>query len=331
MFLRLFAFVIAVLLLAPVANAGDFAGSGLKKLAVVDPVDSRPMEAVVFFPSPANTDETQIGPYRLVASPTAPIAEGHFPVILLSHGTMGSMWGHHDLAEGLARNGNIVVTVTHPGDNFKDPSRLGTTSSTYGRPMQISAALNSALEDTTLAPHIDKDRIGFVGFSAGGTTGLILAGAKPDLSGLEHYCAQRPDDHSVCEAKGKIRIDRPNLTPKADPRIGAYVFLAPLSVIFAPDSLKAVKAPTLIYVGDRDEELSSKENAVVLASELPKAQLQIIEQAGHFTFLAPCSTELAEAAPVLCTDNPGLDRTALHERINIEIAAFFDKTLGKPN
>ncbi|NKX16375.1 hypothetical protein HGG75_13070 [Ochrobactrum pseudogrignonense] len=60
--------------------------------------------------------------------------------------------GHHDLGASLARNGYIVVSVTHPGDNFKDPSRLGTVSSTYGRPMQISAALTAALDEAALAP-----------------------------------------------------------------------------------------------------------------------------------------------------------------------------------
>lgn len=93
MLLRLFALVTAILCLVSVANAENFNGSGLKKLAVVDPVDSRPMEAVVFYPSAAKTEATKIGPYQVQASPTAPMAEGRFPLILLSHGNMGSMWG----------------------------------------------------------------------------------------------------------------------------------------------------------------------------------------------------------------------------------------------
>jgi len=331
MLLRLFALVTAILCLVSVANAENFNGSGLKKLAVVDPVDSRPMEAVVFYPSAAKTEATKIGPYQVQASPTAPMAEGRFPLILLSHGNMGSMWGHHDLGASRARNGYIVVSVTHPGDNFKDPSRLGAISSTYGRPMQISAALTAALDEAALAPHIDKDRIGFAGFSAGGTTGLILAGAKPDLSRFEAYCAKRPDDHSVCEAEGKIRTDRPDLAPQADPRISAYVLMAPLSVIFGSETLKSVTAPTLIYVGDQDGELSPQENAMALAPELPKAQLQVIEKAGHFTFLAPCSEELTKLVAGFCIDNPGIVRTALHQRMNAEIAAFFEKNLEKRN
>jgi len=327
MLLRLFTILTTLLIFAPLANAENFGGSGLQKLTVINPVDERPLEAVAFYPSQIATDNIKIGPYRVKASSGAPIGEGRYPLILLSHGTMGSMWGHHDLATFLARNGYIVVTVTHAGDSFQDSSRVGAVSSIYGRPMQISAALTAALADPVLASHLDKNRIGFVGFSAGGTTGLILAGAKPDLSRFEDYCAKRPDDQSVCEARGKVRLDRPDLAPIADPRISAFVLMAPVRLVFSPDGLKSVNAPMQVYVGEQDEELSPNANALTLAAELPKVQLQIIEKAGHFTFLAPCSTELAGAAPVLCTDNPGLDRTVLHKRINAEIAAFFDQTL----
>lgn len=329
MLLRLFVLIIALVCFAPMASAESFNGSGVKKLLVIDPVDSKPMDAVVFYPSRDDAIVTKMGPFEVAASPKSPIAEGRFPLILLSHGTMGSMWGHHDLGTSLARNGYIVVSLNHAGDNFADPSRLGAVSSTYGRPMQISAALNAALEDAALASHIDKDRIGFAGFSAGGTTGLILAGAKPDLSRFEDYCARRPDDHSVCEAKGEIRPDRPDLTPQADPRISAYVLLAPVSVIFPPETLKSVKAPTLIYVGDQDLELSPEENAMALARDLPDAQLHVIEKAGHFTFLAPCSADLTKLVAGFCIDNPGIVRTALHQRINAEIAEFFSKNWKK--
>lgn len=329
MLLRLFALIAAVVCLAPIASAESFTSSGVRKLQVIDPVDHQPMDAVVFYPSTDEAKVTKIGPYQVAASPNAMMAEGQFPLILLSHGTMGSMWGHHDLGASLARDGYIVVSLTHAGDNFADTSRLGAVSSTYGRPMQISAALSTALDDAALAPHIDKNRIGFVGFSAGGTTGLILAGAKPELSRFEDYCAKRIGDNSVCEAEGKIRIDRTDLAPQADPRIRAYVLMAPLSVVFLPETLKSVTAPTLIYVGDQDGELSPEENAMALAPELTKAELRVIEKAGHFTFLAPCSEDLTKLVAGFCIDNPGIVRTTLHERINAEIAAFFGEKLER--
>lgn len=286
------------------------------------------MDAVAFFPSSAESGMTSIGPYHVAASKSGAIGSGRYPLILLSHGTMGSMWGHHDLATFLAQRGYIVVSATHPGDNFKDVSRIGAVSTTYGRPMQVSAALTAALADPLLSPHIDADRIGFVGFSAGGATGLILAGAKPDLGRLEAYCTKRQAAGHVCEAQGRFRMDYPELGPLADPRIRSFVLLAPLSVVFSSEELRTVKAPALVFVGDKDEELAPEDNALVLQRDLlPETKVEVIPEAGHFTFLAPCAPELTRAMPALCVDRRGVDRAALHQRINADIVAFFATTL----
>lgn len=308
-------------------SAQNFSAVGIKKIAVNDPVSQQPMQAVAFFPSHGQADHTVIGPYELAVSRQAAIAEGAFPVILLSHGTMGSMLGHHDFASGLAQQGYMVVSVMHPGDNFQDPRLIGTSSVIYGRALQISAALSAALADPLLSDHIEKDRIAFIGFSAGGATGLILAGAKPEFSRLIDYCATRPEDQHVCAAKGKIGIEDPQLVPSADARIRSLVLLAPLSVIFSPEELKTVKAPLLIFSGNKDEELSPSENAISLAKQT-NGQLTLLPEAGHYVFLAPCSAEMAGAMPVLCSDNQGIDRIAIHQDMTAKMADFFAKTLA---
>lgn len=329
MFLKFMSTLLFLALCATQVNAKGINGAGIKRLEVLDPIDQHPMEAVAFFPSSDLAGSTSIGPYEVAASKSGSIGSGSYPLILLSHGNMGSMWGHHDLATGLAKQGYVVVSLTHPGDNFQDASRIGATSSIYGRPLQVSAALSAALKDPMLAPHIDADRIGFVGFSAGGTTGLILAGAKPVLTRLEDYCAKRPDDRNVCEAQGRIRTDRPELTPSPDARIRSFVLLAPLSVVFSPKGLEPIKAPLLVFVGDKDEELSPDDNAMSLAHDMQAAAvLQVIPNAGHFTFLSPCSSDLSREMPALCIDGKGVDRVAVHKSINSEIRAFFNNTLG---
>lgn len=313
------------------AHAERIHGVGMKKLELLDPVAPNPVDAVAFFPSPESTGETSIGPYRIAASRSAPIAKNSYPLILLSHGNMGSLWGHHDLATFLARQGFIVISITHPGDNFQDTSRVGAVSSVYGRPLQISAAINAALKDPILAGHINPQQIGFAGFSAGGTTGLILAGAKPAFHRLEDYCAGRANDRNVCEAGGRIRTDRADLLPAADPRIGAFVLLAPLSVVFSPEELKRITRPMLIFVGENDEELSPAQNALALMREIKDvATLETIKAAGHFTFLAPCSSEMSRAMPALCNDPQNVDRVEIHRIVNARILDFFGKTLSLP-
>lgn len=325
--LRLMSAILILMLYAAGVNAANINTVGIKKLDVVDPVNHQPMETVVFFPSSGRSDVTNIGPYQIAASKSVSIGNGFYPLVLLSHGNMGSMWGHHDLATDLARQGYIVVSLTHPGDNFQNSSRIGTASSIYGRPLQVSAALSAALNDSVLAPYIDQRRVGFVGFSAGGTTGLILAGAKPTLARLVEYCAKRPNDRHVCEAKGHIRLDRPDLAASADPRIRSFVLLAPLSVMFTPEESKLIKSPLLIFVGDKDEELSPDDNGIALAKNTA-ASLQNIANAGHFTFLAPCSPDMSRAVPDLCVDPKGINRTEIHQKMNADIASFFRDTLG---
>lgn len=310
------------------AGAKSINAVGFKKIDVIDPVNHKPMQAVAFFPGNGAAGSTIFGPYQVTASRQVTIGEDVYPLILLSHGSMGSLLGHHDFATQLAEQGYIVVSLTHPGDNFQDPSLTGTSSTLYGRPLQISAALSAALGDPELGKHTDKNRIGFLGFSAGGTTGLILAGAKPDISRLIDYCATRINDHHVCEAKGNIRIEHPELVPSPDPRIKSFVLLAPLSVVFSPEELKSLNAPLLVFVGNKDEELSPDENAISLAKET-KATLKMFPDAGHFTFLPPCSPEMARDVPDICSDNQGVDRVSVHHEINKEMTAFFNDSLSR--
>ncbi|WP_420836519.1 hypothetical protein [Candidatus Erwinia dacicola] len=45
-----------------------------------------------------------------------------YPLVLISHGNMGSMWRYYDFSTSLAQQGYILATVIHQGDNFQDSS-----------------------------------------------------------------------------------------------------------------------------------------------------------------------------------------------------------------
>jgi len=53
----------------------------------------------------------------------------------------------------------------------------------------------------------------------------------------------------------------------------------------------------------------------------------VIKSAGHYSFLAPCSPELAAKFPRLCEDHSGFDRVAFHQELNAAVLAFFQKHL----
>jgi predicted dienelactone hydrolase len=60
-------------------------------------------------------------------------------------------------------------------------------------------------------------------------------------------------------------------------------------------------------------------------------EYRVVPNSHHFAFLTPCSPELTQKRPELCTDAPGFDRVALHEKFNAEVLAFFRAHFGDRN
>ncbi len=305
---------------------------GYHRLTFLDPLDLQPMTAIAFYPSSGRERQSRLGNYMVQASENSPVAIGRYPLLMLSHGNVGTPLALHDLATSLARKGFVVVAVLHPGDNYKDQSRLGTLSNLYGRPMQISEAITATLGDPMLSPFVEAENIGVIGYSAGGETALILAGAQPNLERLRRYCQERPDDKDACNTKGELIVDRDDLQPMADPRVQALLLMAPLSLMFGRQTLADVHVPVLMYSGGADKLVFPDKNAAALARKLPVApEFKLIAGAGHFVFMAPCSPEQLKATPGLCTDAEGVNREDIHRDLIHEAGRFFTKTLSVPS
>ena len=301
---------------------------GFHRLTFLDPLDEQPMHAIAFYPSTGKEGRSRIGTYQIDATQNARIATGRYPLLMLSHGNTGTPLALHDVATALARKGFVVVAVLHPGDNYKDHSRLGTLSNLYGRPMQISAAIDATLRDRRLSRYAVPDEVGVIGYSAGGETALILGGAQPDLERLRRYCQERPGDRDACTRQGELIADRDDLVPVADARVQALLLLAPLSLMFGRDTLSEVHVPVLLYSGDGDKLVFPDKNSDALARKLPTApEFKIIPGAGHFVFMAPCTDEQMATMPGLCTDAEGVDREDVHRDLIYEAGRFFRQSL----
>ncbi|WP_374438994.1 alpha/beta hydrolase family protein [Pseudomonas panipatensis] len=327
-------FVCFVLLLifSLATQAAQELNVGFHRLELTDPLDNRPMRAIAFYPTRAAARPTTIGIFTLPLAEEAPAVAGHHPLLLLSHGNGGTPLALRDLVLALAQRGFVVVTLVHPGDNLHDQSRLGALSNLYGRPLQVSEAINAALLDKRLAPMLDPQRIGVIGYSAGGETALILAGAQPRLDRLRHYCAERPDDLDACSSHGELQADRSDLTAMSDPRVGAVMLLAPLGLMFGSHELAKVDVPVLLYSGDNDQVLDWTRNAASLARLLPHIpDFHLLSGAGHFVFMAPCSDAETQATPGLCNDAAGVDRQAIHRDLITDATRFFNDQLKAPN
>ena len=117
----------------------------------------------------------------------------------------------------MARVGFVVAQPEHRGDNWQDFSRAG-PESWKTRPQDVSETIDAVARDPELAPLVDTRRVGVHGMSAGGVTGLSLAGGQWRLLNLIQHCnAQALADEAFCfqgahtpekRAERQARFDR---------------------------------------------------------------------------------------------------------------------------
>ncbi|MEM9222151.1 MAG: hypothetical protein AAGB11_07100 [Pseudomonadota bacterium] len=321
----------------------------LAALAIVGPAVAQPvgfqrvtipgetsMNVGLWYPTADRMPPEPNTPFRQSLALGGSIDGENLPLIVISHGDGGWMGSHAGTALALARGGYAVAALEHLGNNSEDESR---TPSEWveSRPADVVALLDFLLEDWEGAETLDPERIGMFGFSAGGYTGLVAAGAEPDFRAGVSFCDDN-DAEFVCRI-GMVDGIADRKTPPDyahDPRIKALSIAAPgFGFAFPDQSLAAVKFPVEIWSGALDDRVPHATNGALLAEALPNVKrVHVADGAGHFAFLAPCNPRLEAANPriwqMVCVDAAGFDRAAFHEELNRAILGFFDENLGPP-
>jgi len=248
------------------------------------------------------------------------------PLVVISHGNLGSFQGHHDTAEALADAGFVVAALTHPGDNWRDPSRSIQVSD---RPRHVSLLIDYMTRDWTGPAAIDSARIGAFGFSAGAFTVTALAGGVSDPAPLLRHCLAHPDQF-LCTLLERQPIDVATWRPNGhDPRVRAAVIAgAAFGMTFTADSLAEVRIPIQMWQAGDDEILVAPFHAEPIRDGLGRRpEFHRVDGALHHDFLPVCPPELAASLPQLCRSQPGFDRAAFHQSFNREVVRFFRETL----
>lgn len=303
--------------------------------------NARPLDGALWYPASGG------GPTKLLfdspifqgmpVQQAAPVRSGRWPLVLLSHGVGGHWRSIAWLGVGLAQQGAVVVAVNHPGSTYGDYNML--RSLDHGsRVKDLSTALDALLADPAVGPHIDKDRIYAAGFSLGGWTALSMGGLRGDLLAYTRYCAE--SGHRHC--RDIVRQGGVDLTTLdaarwnrsyRDPRVKAVAAIDPalhhgLTVAQASDMLKPVLLIGLGQGADRLPDTDFSPPGSALTQILPGARIEVMAPAFHFSALAVCKP----AGPALladdgddpvCSDPPGTDRPALHQRVIRSIATHF--------
>jgi predicted dienelactone hydrolase len=297
-----------------------------------------PTTVALFYPTATAARTVPMGPWQPVVAPGAPALEAPLKgLILLSHGTGGTEFNHHNLATRLARDGYLVAAVRHAGDNWQDRSMV--TSGRYfsERPRQLSRVLDALLASPEWGSRIPVERIGAVGHSAGGYSVLALAGAQAEPRRAAQHCRTVQDDPGFCSlAKGPTGPQASGVpavasasAPEAervsvpDRRIRAVVALAPMAVVFTPESLAAITVPVRVMVAEQDAVLNGKYHGGYVVANLRRAKASTVAGAGHFAFMAQSTIPLPSAAGDAASNPPGFDRMAFLPDLENEVAGFF--------
>jgi predicted dienelactone hydrolase len=319
--------------------------------ALRDAKHSPVLRVTIWYPTRANAVEQplEIGPpgHPLFSSGKAaadsPIAQGRHRVILLSHGFGGTARMMGWFGTGLAQIGYIVVAVDHPGNNGMEPITVAGASLWWERADDLGAALAVVKSDAVIGPHLDLEHLGVAGFSAGGFTSLVAAGARVDTAHYLQFCTSHPDD-AVCMPQKEA----PELTPKlvykqitetpalaeqlrhagddhSIPGIRAVFVMAPAIVqALDPAGLGNLKQPVRILLGDADVVAPPATNGYVAAKLLPHVSMRTLPSVGHYDFLGNCTDAGRQAVP-LCAVRVPQENT--HEDALNAARAFFAKAL----
>jgi len=282
--------------------------------AIRDAGHSDAVRITVWYPAASGTESPlQIGPpdHPLFetgrAAADAPFAPGRHPVILFSHGFGGSARMMAWFGTALARAGDVVIAVDHPGTNGRDPITMAGSLLVWDRAVDLRVALDAAKADRRIGPHLDTQRLGVAGFSMGGLTSLLSAGARMDIDHIIRFC-QSPAADATCAAQAEApdqtmaareqALKKPPMAALAKhagddyvtPGIRAVFVMAPGGIeAIAPASLRALTMPVSILLGGADTVAPPASNGRLAATSLPHAALKVLPGVGHYDFLGDCT------------------------------------------
>lgn len=313
-----------VLTLAPLPAFAQIVG--VQSVTVNDPVGPR-FPLTVWYPADAGGAEVTLGETGVFRGQTgfrdAPVQEGRFPTILLSHGGLRSApdsgaW----IAKGLAEKGFLVFEIGAP----EDLSAAEALDQLWQVPARTLLVLQLLGPGNTWHDRIEWHNLGALGFFLGGTAAIQLGGGQLEPALVASACDQgKSVDCGWLRAQGlglgQIEARRLENSYHA-PQIGSLMAIAPeYGFAFAPDSLAAIRVPAAI--------VGLGENPAFDTAPLTEHGFEEIRIAGAEP--ADAFASCTEKGPAILADegeDPGLcgdpgQRQRIHQALIEDVTAFF--------
>ncbi len=183
-------------------------------------------------------------------------SDGAFPLIIVSHGYVGTRYLMTYLTENLASKGYIVVAIDHTDSTFKDANAFQSTL--LNRAKDIRFVLDQMVlmgktgSNDKLAGLIDGEHIGLIGYSMGGYGVLNAAGAGYSDVLTKFFTGMTSGNTAIAS----LAASNPEYQNGKDSRIKAVVAFAPWGMergVWDAEGLKGLRVPTFFVAGDQDD------------------------------------------------------------------------------
>ncbi|WP_243368062.1 alpha/beta hydrolase family protein [Microvirga solisilvae] len=307
------------------------------------PTRSQPIELTVWYPTASVGQPELIGENKIFkgvsALRNAPVADGHYPVIVMAHGGFRAAPFHAGwVASNLASRGYIVGVARPPALGPRDAQAA--VQEIWLRPADLSATLTAVEGDPELSVRIKSNSAAVVGFFLGGTSALALAGGRLDAQNYMRSCDD-PEAGIDCAwfAKNGVDLKKADVSQLTrshhDQRIKAVVAIDPeLSKSFAPESLTKIKIPVAIINLGRPDERVPALDASSLGKAIPDTHYDIVPDAVSYSAFSECTPKgpallrEEDGDDTICRDGGSRSREEIHGEIAGKVEAALNRGLS---
>jgi predicted dienelactone hydrolase len=299
---------------------------GVKTFFYQDQERQRPVIVEVWYPAltlgeeplkETAQEDLWIHPREIRDTPI--LSEGLHPLILMSHGYGGDRRDRSWLVQPLTKAGFVVASVEHYG-NSRTTFDPALTLKFWDRPQDVSFALDNLLQEPFLQGKLETTKIGFIGYSLGGMTGLALAGGIPDRIEEAFAKNQKLMGDIPVKVLEKVNFSEAHQSFK-DPRIRAILLLAPANFIYTSKALREIEVPVALVASIHDETLPHKEHAYpIIQNTIPRKLKVFRDKVTHSAFLNRMSSLGKKRIKTRATN---ADRAVVHEQVKMFAAEFF--------
>ncbi|MCB5189058.1 alpha/beta hydrolase [Methylobacillus caricis] len=289
---------------------------GTRYLQIIDQQAGISFPVLVMYPTQQSPVSTAFGPYLMDVSPDSPVAQGSYPLVIVSHGSGGSHLLYRSITMHLARNGYVVAMLEHAGNNRLDNQFKGLIENLQYRPRHVKLTIDAILAEPGFNRHVQHENMAVIGHSMGGYTALAIAGGQP-------WYPPEQLQHEQLHTAQRVEVEH-------DARVRVLVLLAPATAWYMPEgSLKRVGVPILMLTAEHDPYTPRWHADIVLngVADANKVTFREVKNAGHFSFLSPFPAKIKNGGSLPTADPDGFDREKFHDQLKMEVLVYLNVNL----